>query len=163
MEIITFEKLCAGHGKRVMEIYNYYIENSFAAYPEEKFPEEFFGRFLEMTKGFPAYAILSNNEVVGFCFLRPYNPIPAFKETAEITYFIDENHTGKGLGKEALKLLEKEAAGMGISTILASITSKNSQSLAFHKKHGFLQYGLFPAIGKKFSHPFDIVWMGKKI
>jgi hypothetical protein len=30
----------------VMDIFNYYIENSFAAYPEKKFPYQFFDMFL---------------------------------------------------------------------------------------------------------------------
>lgn len=32
----------------VMDIFNYYIENSFSAYPERKLPYEFFDTFLNM-------------------------------------------------------------------------------------------------------------------
>lgn len=163
MENITFEQLADNHAEKVMKIYNYYIQNSFAAYLENVLPVPFFQRFLELTKGYPAYAVLSDTDVVGFCFIRAYNPMPAFNQTAEITYFIDSEYVGKGIGATALKRLENDAARMGISTLLASITSLNEQSLAFHKKHGFVEYGLFPEIGRKFNQSFGIVWMGKRL
>lgn len=163
MENITFEQLSDNHAEKVMKIYNYYIQNSFAAYLESVLPVPFFQRFLELTKGYPAYAILCNGEVVGFCFIRAYNPLPAFNQTAEITYFIDSEYVGRGIGALALNRLEDDAVKMGISTLLASITSRNEQSLAFHKKHGFVEYGLFPEIGRKFNQSFGIVWMGKKL
>jgi len=52
---------------------------------------------------------------------------------------------------------------LGIKNILASITSENKQSIAFHKRNGFSQCGQFPQIGKKFNTPFDIIWMIKKL
>lgn len=35
METISFERLDASHGKEIMNIFNYYAENSFAAYSEK--------------------------------------------------------------------------------------------------------------------------------
>lgn len=99
-----------------------------------KLPYEFFGKFIKMTNGFPAYTIKFNNQIIGFCFIRAYNPFPAFRETAEVTYFIDPKFSGKGIGKLALQKLENEASKIGIRTLLASITSENTDSLKFHKK-----------------------------
>ncbi len=163
MESIYFENLDASHRKEVMDIFNYYVENSFSAYPEKKLHYEFFNKFLEMTKGYPAYTIKTNNKIVGFCFIRAYNPFPVFNETAEITYFIDKDFSGKGIGKLALAKLEEEAEKIGVKTILASITSENIDSLNFHKKHGFTECGKFTEAGRKFGKSFDIIWMVKKI
>lgn len=163
MEDIEFVKLSIEHGKKVIDIFNYYAENSFAAYPEKKLPYEFIGNFMAMTQGYPAYSIIVGKEIVGFCFIRAFNPFSAFKETAEITYFIDVNYSGRGIGKIALNRLENEAEKMGIKTILASITSENIQSLSFHKKNGFLEYGRLPGVGKKFGQSFDLIMMGKAL
>ena len=160
---ITFDNLSPEQRDDVMRIYNYYTENSFSAYPENKLPLEFYNKFLEMTKGYPAYVMKIDGVIAGFCFIRSYNPFPAFKETAEITYFIDKEYTGKGLGKAALDKLEEEAKNMGIKNILASITSENIQSISFHKKYGFKECGRFAGIGKKWNKQFDIIWMQKKI
>ncbi|UWG98982.1 N-acetyltransferase family protein [Dehalobacter sp. DCM] len=153
------------HGKEVMTIFNYYVEHSYAAYFENKLPDSFFSMFIEMTKGYPAYVIKDNatDKVIGFCFLKPYNPLPVFKHTAEITYFITKDDVGKGIGKAALKLLIDEGKAMGIKQILASISSLNEPSIAFHRRNGFRECGRFLKIGKKNENLFDVVWMEKEI
>lgn len=159
------EPLTTAHSAAVMAIFNYYIEHSFAAYLEKPLPVEFFPAMLEKTAGYPAYAIQeeATAKTVGFCYLKPYHPFPTFKETAEITYFIAPEHVGKGVGKLALDALELDGRNRGIKHILASISSLNEQSLAFHRKNGFSQCGCFKEIGIKNSTPFDMVWMEKYI
>lgn len=162
---VVFEPLAAAHGPAVMAIFNYYVENSFAAYPEKKLPEEFFGRFLEMSRGYPAFAVREKKEgsVIGFCFLHAYHPFPTFKATAEITYFIAPAATGKGIGSDALALLEEGARTMGVRRLLASISSLNKGSIAFHARHGFAECGRFRRIGRKHGREFDMVWMQKEL
>jgi len=163
MEHFEFVTMSNEDAADVMSIYNYYIENSFAAYPDQKLPISFFDTLLEMTKDYPAFVIKSDHETVGFCLLRPYSPFPTFKNTAEISYFIDEKYSGKGLGKKALDKLTDIARKQGITTILASVSSKNAHSLNFHSKNGFTECGRFREIGRKFGEAFDIVWFSKHI
>ncbi|OFX84033.1 MAG: GNAT family N-acetyltransferase [Bacteroidetes bacterium GWF2_33_16] len=160
-----FEKLNETHRNAVIDIYNYYIENSFAAYSEEKVGYEYFDCFLEKTKDYPAFAIINKSlsKVIGFCFLKKHHPFLTFKGTAEITYFILPKDVGKGLGKTALKLLESKGKNMGIQQILASISSLNEQSIAFHKKNGFTECGRFKKVGIKKGIAFDVIWMQKTI
>ncbi len=42
-----------------------------------------------------------------------------FAHTADIGYFIDPEHTGKGLGKQFLAELEKHARELGIKVLVA--------------------------------------------
>lgn len=148
----------------VMDIFNYYIENSFAAYPEQRLPNEFFEMILASCKGYPTTVLLNEkNEVKGFGFLRAYNPMPAFKKTAEISYFISPDETGKGLGNLLLDHLVEAAKKQAITCILASISSLNVPSLKFHQKHGFAPCGKFTAIGIKKGVSFDVIWMQKQL
>ena len=41
-------------GNEIMEIFNYYAENTFAAYAETRLPPEFFEVLLMMTAGYPS-------------------------------------------------------------------------------------------------------------
>ena len=50
---ISFRPLEESDRVPVVNLFNYYIENSFAAYPEEKVPYEFFSLFLEITRHYP--------------------------------------------------------------------------------------------------------------
>jgi L-amino acid N-acyltransferase YncA len=162
---LRFENMTNEYATEVMDIFNYYITHSFAAYPESPLPVAFFHKFLELTQGYPAFVIKKSEseKVVGFCFLRAYHPFPVFRGTAEITYFLEKNELGKGIGKQALERLEEEARKRGITTLLADISSENIQSINFHKKNGFQECGRFHAVGKKNGKSFDVVWMEKKL
>lgn len=162
---LNLQQMTEDYGKEVMDIFNYYAENSFSAYPESKLPYEFYGKFLEMTRNYPAYVMKDGDsgKVLGFCFLRAYNPFPVFKQTAEISYFIKKEEVGKGIGKKALLMLEADAKRLGITTILASITSENERSIKFHQKNGFTECGRLRHVGKKFGKSFDIIWMQKDL
>lgn len=144
----------------IMSIYNYYTENDFAAYFEQPLPIQSFRLFQEMSKNYPAFvACDENQEVIGFAFLHAYHSAPTFQRTAEVTYFIHPQHTCKGLGKSMLDKLITGAIKIGVDNIIASISSQNMGSLAFHKKYGFCECGRLPSIGKKFGQNFDVVYM----
>lgn len=162
---VTYEEMSEQHAADVMAIFNYYVENGFSAFPETCLPEPFFQKFLEMTKGYPAFVMKTddNPAVAGFCFLRPHSPFPVFRRTAEITCFLKPDSTGKGLGRAALEKLEVEAQNRGISYILAGISSRNEQSLIFHRKNGFYECGRFRNIGTKKGTAFDVIWMQKDL
>lgn len=151
-------------GDQIIDIFNYYVENSFAAYPENKVPYEFFQTFLSLTQGYPFIVAKDlSGKVVGFGSLRPYSPFPTFSEAAEITNFISPEHTGIGIGKRILNSLLEQARRMGVVTILASISSLNPTSLAFHKENGFAECGRFVGIGRKMGQGFDVVWMQRTV
>lgn len=148
----------------IIDIFNHYVENSFAAYPENKLPYQAFDMLLEMSNSLPTGSIKDQNgKIVGFGILRAYNPMPTFSQTAEVTYFIHPDHTGKGLGKMLLDSLEKGAIEKGITNILADISSLNPNSIKFHQKNGFIECGRFRKVGKKKGREFDTVWMQKML
>ncbi len=152
------------YAPQVMGIFNHYIENSFAAFPEQPLPVEAFAMMKHMSKDMPAHVLVDEDDggkCVGFGFLKAYNPMPAFRKTAAITYFIDRNCTGKGLGRNLLSILEGEARKKGITAILAEISSENPGSLRFHGANGFRECGRFTGIGVKKGKTFDVIWMQK--
>lgn len=148
----------------VIDIFNYFIKNSFAAYPESEVPYQKFDRFLDITAGYPAITVRDeSDQVVGFAFLHPYYQDDSLRHTAEISYFILPEHTRRGLGTLILEYFISEAGQMGIRIFLASISSLNDQSIQFHLKHGFVECGRFKGIGKKLGRIFDVVWMQKNL
>ena len=121
---IRFEKLGEADREAVIDLFNYYIENSFAAYPEKKVPYGLFDQFLALTAGYPAFTVRDDeqgDQIMGFAFLRPYHPFREFQRAAEITYFIEPGYTGKGIGSRILERIVDEAKRKGIDTILANV------------------------------------------
>ncbi|MGA9100284.1 MAG: N-acetyltransferase family protein [Methanotrichaceae archaeon] len=149
-------------GKAIIDIFNHYVKNSFAAYPEDEVPYELFQLFLDMAHGYPFLVAKDcSGKVLGFGFLHPHDRMSIFSQTAEITYFIAPENTGQGIGSQILDNLLDWAREKGITSILASISSLNPGSLAFHKKNGFVECGRFVGIGRKKGQEFDVVWMQK--
>ncbi|SHO48965.1 GNAT family N-acetyltransferase [Desulfopila aestuarii] len=157
-------KMTRADREQVMAIFNYYIEHSFAAYLEEPLPLEAYDRMLEAAAGYPTGLLRdATNTVLGFGMLRPHKPIPTFRHTAEVMYFLHSEYRERGLGKMMLQYLESEGHKQGITTLLAHISSRNPQSLQFHARNGFRQCGRFEAVGRKNNESFDTVWMQKML
>jgi L-amino acid N-acyltransferase YncA len=161
---ISLKSITKENQKAIMDIFNYYIEHSFAAYPEKRLPYEFFDKLLQMSLGYPAIiAEDENGTVLGYGMLRAFNPLPTFSQTAEISYFLRPESTGKGIGQIMLEHLIQKGKQEGLISILASISSLNEGSIRFHKKNGFLECGRFKNICLKLGKLFDVVYMQKML
>lgn len=148
----------------VIDLFNHYVEHSFAAYPETKVPYQAFDQFLQGPAGYPKLAVVAEDGgLAGFGLLRAHHPLPAFSRAAEATYFLRPDCTGRGLGSRLLRRLEEGALACGVTTILASISSLNPASLHFHAQQGFAECGRFAGIGRKWGRDFDVVWMQKRL
>jgi L-amino acid N-acyltransferase YncA/mannose-6-phosphate isomerase-like protein (cupin superfamily) len=160
----VLEPMTERHGRAVIDIYNHYVTQGFAAYPESPAQYEFFGRFQQMTQGYPAYAaVVDFEQVVGFGFLRPIHRANTLQRTAEVTCFLSPEFTNRGIGTILLNRLIEEAIPRGIDSLVASISSRNEESIAFHRKNGFRVCGRFERAGCKNEQDFDIVWMQRRL
>ncbi len=146
----------------VTDIFNYFVENSFAAYPDKKVGPEVFDLLRNMSRAGAFYvAETPDKEVIGFALLRHHQVAEAFNRAGEITYFILPEHERKGLGTLFMNTVIEDARDAGVETLLANISSLNDVSLNFHLKHGFKECGRFKRIGRKFDRDFDVIWMQK--
>ena len=73
------------------------------------------------------------------------------------------DYTGLGLGTKLLNELISAGKKIGITNYLAHISSQNTQSLNFHKKHGFEEVGRFKKVAIKFNNFIDVVWVQKQL
>ncbi|AFM27133.1 GNAT family N-acetyltransferase [Desulfomonile tiedjei] len=161
---MNLSALTTQYREEIVDIFNYYIENSFAAYPEQAVPYSFFDHLLETCRGYPAVAVLdSEGHAVGFGMLRPYNPLPTFSGTAEITYFLKPDTTRKGIGKALLEHLLAEGKNKNLRTVLASVSSLNEASIRFHLKNGFTEAGRFRNVVEKKGRIFDVVYFQRML
>jgi L-amino acid N-acyltransferase YncA len=148
----------------ILDILNYYIKNSFAAFAEDRIGQKECDTLIAASSGYPFYVLETDKqEIVGFGRLRPYHPSRTFRHTAVWTCFIMPEHTGSGHGKSILLRLIEDAERMEIKTLVAEISSLNETSLRFHEKMGFHECGRLKRIGRKFGQDFDIVLMQKVI
>ncbi len=160
----TFQPLIEADRKDIIDLFNHYVTHSFAAYPGKPLTYAMFDHFLLLAKSYPVLTMKAQaGDLIGFGLLRPHQPMETFAHTAEIAYFLHPDQTGKGHGKALLDQLEDEARKRHITTLLATISSLNPESLRFHLKHGFSECGRLSGVGKKNGRYFDTVWMQKKL
>jgi len=150
--------------EEIVDLYNHYVTSSFAAFPEHEVSYGFFDVLMEAAGDYPTLAARdASGRLVGFGLLRPHHRLPVFARAAETTYFLAPGCTRRGIGSRILEELEHQARVRGIATLLASVSSRNEPSLAFHLKHGFVEAGRFRQIGMKMGQFFDVVWMQKML
>jgi len=153
-----------GHGdlEPVLRIFNHFVRESFAAYPDEEVGA-WFVEVLRPDTRYPFLVVEYGEEVVGFGCLRPFRRGKVFSRTAELTYFVLPEHCGRGIGSRLLDQLEEWAKGRGIDNLLANVSSRNEESIGFHKAKGFVECGRFLDVGRKFEEDFDIIWLQRRI
>lgn len=147
----------------VVALFNYYIEHTDAAFLETPLPSSYFDALLPVIKMYPSVSVKEDGALIGFGFLRPHNPMPAFRYSSVISYFLDPEYTGRGIGSTMLHHLTEKAREKGITSILAEISSLNPGSVRFHEKHGFVHRGRFERVGVKHGKEFDTIWMQKSL
>jgi L-amino acid N-acyltransferase YncA len=147
----------------IVGIFNHFVRTSFAAYPDREVGLDFFDSLRNMAQGLPFLVVEVGPRVVGFGLMSRYHHSAAFHHTGVLTYFILPEYTRLGLGSALLGKLIHEAKARGMTVLLANGSSRNEQSLSFHRKHGFVECGRFKDIGAKFGERFDVVWMQKSL
>ena len=152
------------HVAGMTRIFNEHVASGFAAYPEEPVGEDAMRALLAQTiDGLTVAAEADDGSLLGFGFLRPYSPQATFAQAAQITTFLDSSQLRRGIGTAVLRRLEDGARRRGVTKLLAHVSSRNPDSLAFHAARGFVECGRFPGIGRKWGKPFDVVWMIKSL
>ncbi len=161
--LTTLRPVDDGDGPDVLAIMNHYIINSFAAYPEKEHPLEMFGMLKQMVLPGSFWVVEADGGLAGFAFLSSFLRAPTLVRTAQVTYFIAPEHTGKGLGVLLLDKLTEVSRHMGVDNLLAHISSLNDGSIRFHQRNGFETCGEFKNVGRKNGKDFSVVYMQKFI
>ena len=143
----------------LLEVFNTFVKDSFAAYCKVGYDVGVFRNHVENAK--IIFVLTELERIIGFGYLSALKPYSNFNQTGVLTYFILAEYTGKGLGTRIINELISFGKKEGITNYLAQISSKNKQSINFHKKHGFVEVGNFKEVGIKFNQKFDIIWMQK--
>ncbi len=161
---MNFSPMLPEHGHAVIRIFNEAILNSWAAFPEHPLPEAAFEAMIKMTQDYPAFVMKDDSEtIVGFGFFRAFNPMPVFKRSAELSYFLSTEVQRLGYGSKLLQILEDAGRKKGIKRLIATICEKNSHSISFHIKHDFIKCGQLTEVGERKGEVFNIVLFEKEI
>jgi L-amino acid N-acyltransferase YncA len=91
----------------------------------------------------------SNDQIIGWAALTPVSSRCVYAGVAEVSVYVDPQHSGKGIGLALLNELVHLSEAEGIWTLQAGIFPENIASLRIHEKAGFRILGVREKIGKQ--------------
>lgn len=142
------------------EIYNYEVENTTVTFDlNPKSVEERRGWFdAHNVDNHPLIVAEVDGVVAGYACLSPYRLLEAYKETVELSVYVDRHHRGQGIAKSLMKEILKQAKERDdIHSVISVITGDNHVSIHLHEQFGFVYCGTMREMGRKFGQMLDIV------
>ena len=147
---------------QMLAIYAPYILNTTHTFEYEVPTEEaFLQRFRALTAQFPWLVYEEKGKVLGYAYGSAPWERAAYRWCAEDSLYLLPEAQGKGIGSRLLRALERILFYQGYRRIYALITAENSNSIAFHKKNGYILRAELPDAGLKFGRWIGVVWMDK--
>lgn len=109
--------------------------------------------------GFPVIVAEYENNVIGYGAYGTFREKTGYQYTVEHSVYVAQNFTGKGIGKLLLTELIRLAKAQGMRTMIGGIDANNADSIAFHKKFGFMECGIIKDAAFKFDRWLDLLFM----
>ncbi len=143
---------------RIVEIYNWAIENTTATFDtESKTVEDQTSWFFDHDEDHPLVAIELENVVVGWGSISSWSDRCAYSGTGELSFYIHPDHHGKGVGSYLLNHLIELGKRCNFRTLISRVSAESNASLYLHRKNGFEEIGIMKSVGLKFGREIDVV------
>ncbi len=98
---------------------------------------------------FPIYVVEEAGKVIGWISLSPYRPgRMAFKNVAEVSYYLDKDYQGRGIGTKLLQFGIEVAKNLGYKNMLAILLENNLPSIKLLEKNNFQKWAHLPNIAE---------------
>ncbi len=132
----------------ITEIYNQAIDQKFqTAFTDRVTVADRLPWFHEHTGRYPIFVYEAEGEVLGWISIGSYRSgRAALRFTAEVSYFVRQAHTGKGIGSALLEHALTACRELNFKTLLAIILDRNIPSIKLMEKFGFELWGSMPGV-----------------
>nr|WP_321452437.1 arsinothricin resistance N-acetyltransferase ArsN1 family B [uncultured Carboxylicivirga sp.] len=141
----------------ICNIYNYYIENTFVTFEEQKVTaEQMQERISNVQQKFDWFVYEKEGKVIGYCYATGWRARSAYRFSVETTVYLKNGYEGNGVGTQLYRHLIKELIKKDIHSFIGGISLPNETSIALHEKLGFQKIAHFREVGQKFNKWIDV-------
>lgn len=109
----------------------------------------------------PLWVMKQDETIVGWVALEDFYGRPAFKATAEISLYIDNQFQGQGLGQKALDWVFLQLPQCQVTTIMAYVFHHNVASQKLFFRNGFEQWAHLPNIANMDDELYSLDILGR--
>ncbi len=163
--LATMEPLRDGQRAAARSIFNHWINTSTATFHEEPLTAEAFDAEVvdlpDVRHG--CFGISVDDVLAGYVVLAPFKGRCAYRDTAEVSVYLAPEHTGRGLGRQAIDHAAEHARAAGLHALLAVICTENASSLRLFTSAGFDEVGRLREVGRKFGRLLDVAYLQKTL
>jgi L-amino acid N-acyltransferase YncA/predicted O-methyltransferase YrrM len=109
---------------------------------------------------YPLWVAESGDRVIGWLDFKKFLPRCAYRGTAEISVYVDEEFRRRGAGQRLLEHAIARAPSLGITALIGLIFGHNEPSLKLFERLGFERWGLLPDVAQLDEETRDLVVVG---
>ncbi|MDB6452171.1 GNAT family N-acetyltransferase [Falsirhodobacter sp. 20TX0035] len=102
-----------------------------------------------------------DGKVVGFATYGQFRTNSGYRFTMENTIALLPAAKGRGLGRQLMTGIEDHARAGGAHSMIAGVSGRNAEGIAFHKACGYDTVAVVPQSGFKWGEWLDLVLMQK--
>ena len=142
----------------IVEIYNHYIRNTTISFEEVEIDsEEISVRINKVKSSDLSWLVFEENgQVIGFAYASQWHDRSAYRNTVEISVYLDFQATGQGFGSKLYEELFRRLNKKSIHVVIGGIALPNPESVKLHEKFGMKQVAHYKEVGYKFGQWIDV-------
>lgn len=117
-----------------------------------------------LEQGLPFVVAEWQGQVVGYAYVSPWKPRPAYRGTVEDSIYVSPQRHGHGIGTALLQGLLQACAAAVVREVIAVIVDTGEPgSLALHHRAGFRHVGRLTGVGRKHGRRLDTVVLQRSL
>ncbi len=147
----------------LLSIYGQYIDTSITFEYRLPTEAEFAARIREIGGMYPYLVCEEDGRIVGYAYAHRQMERAAYQWNAELSIYLDREHTARGLGRRLYGLLMEILRLQGVRTVCGIVTVPNERSEQLHLSMDFHRAGTWHSAGYKSGAWHDVAWFEKHI
>ncbi|WP_421919966.1 GNAT family N-acetyltransferase [Marinifilum sp.] len=113
---------------------------------------------------YPVFVMEENKVIIGWMCYSPYRQGRRALQTAlEVSYYLHDDHQGKGMGSQLMDFAIKQASQYHIKHLFAILLEPNMASIKLLEKFGFERWACLPNIANVDGEWCSHVYYGREI
>ena len=160
---MTIRLATASDANAPRNIYAQYIETPITFEYVLPTNAEFSRRISSILENYPYLVWEEFGTPLGYAYAHRQMERQAYQWNAELSVYIEQHHTSKGIGAALYTVLIELLKIQGIKTVYAGVTLPNEKSERLHQTFGFHKLGIYHNTGYKCGKWHDVAWFEKQI
>ena len=145
--------------RAIGRILNHYIRETTVSFKPHEYSTDEIEALIGTAKAI--FVAEDRGAVVGYANYGQFRNGPGYARTMEHSILISPDTKKCGGGRLLMAAIEDHACTAGVGSLWAGVSGENPDGVAFHKRLGFEEIAILPAVGFKFGRWIDLTLLRK--